>query len=287
MGRAAAGALAAFAGGLLADRLGGPTAVAIAGVVGSACALGYVGLRARSDERAPAFSARDPIRALRERPVLAKMALAQGFYGGGFIAAAPLYALVFVDRLDLTLGQVGVIGILASVSTTIAFLDLGRRRRSIRAASSAIRIGSAIGVTSLIGYAFAPDVAVLWFAAIAAGTASASIDVGDRRGRERPNAARPPRRRDGRLERADRRPGHRRRVPDERAAPGRPRRRDLGPAAVRGVLGDRGRAIRQDEAGRAGRLASLGAGSCARRRRRLGRVVGAAAAGTSSVPRPA
>jgi MFS family permease len=39
MGRAAAGALAAFAGGILADRLGGPTAVAIAGVVGIACAL--------------------------------------------------------------------------------------------------------------------------------------------------------------------------------------------------------------------------------------------------------
>jgi MFS family permease len=176
MGRAAAGALAAFAGGLLADRLGGPTAVAIAGVVGLACALAYVGLRARSDERAPVFSARDSIRALRERPVLAKMALAQGFYGGGFIAAAPLYALVFVDRLDLTLGQVGVIGILASVSTTIAFLIWGAVADRF-GGLVAIRIGSAIGVTSLIGYAFAPDVAVLWFAALAAGTASASVDV--------------------------------------------------------------------------------------------------------------
>jgi hypothetical protein len=41
----------------------------------------------------------------------------------------------------------------------------------------AIRLGGAIGLTSLIGYAFAPDVAVLWFAALAAGTASASVDV--------------------------------------------------------------------------------------------------------------
>ena len=135
MGRAAAGALAAFAGGLLADRLGGPTAVAIAGVVGLGVRAGLrraAGTLGRA--RPPRFSARDSIRALRERPVLAKMALAQGFYGGGFIAAAPLYALVFVDRLDLSLAQVGVIGILASVSTTIAFLDLGRRRRSIRRA---------------------------------------------------------------------------------------------------------------------------------------------------------
>jgi len=46
MGRAAAGAAAAFAGGLIADRLGGPPAVALAGVVGLVCALAYVGLHA-------------------------------------------------------------------------------------------------------------------------------------------------------------------------------------------------------------------------------------------------
>jgi MFS family permease len=176
MGRAAAGALAAFAGGLIADHIGGPTAVAVAGVIGLACALAYTGLLARSGGRAPAFSARESIRALRERPVLARMALAQGFYGGGFIAAAPLSALVFVDRLDLTLGEVGVIGILASVSTTVAFLVWGAVSDHL-GPLVAIRVGSAIGVSSLVGYAVAPDVAVLWFAALAAGIASASVDV--------------------------------------------------------------------------------------------------------------
>ena len=176
MGRAAAGALAAFAGGLVADRIGGPTAVAIAGVIGLGCALAYTGLWARSADRSPAFSARDSIRALRERPVLARMALAQGFYGGGFIAAVPLSALVFVDRLDLTLAEVGVIGIVASVSTTVAFLVWGAVSDRL-GPLVAIRIGSAIGLVSLVGYALAPDVAVLWFAALAAGIASASIDV--------------------------------------------------------------------------------------------------------------
>jgi MFS transporter, ACDE family, multidrug resistance protein len=176
MGRAAAGALAAFAGGLIADHIGGPTAVAVAGVIGLACALAYTGLLARSGGRAPAFSARESIRALRERPVLARMALAQGFYGGGFIAAAPLSALVFVDRLDLTLGEVGVIGILASVSTPVAFLVWGAVSDRL-GPLVAIRVGSAIGVSSLVGYAVAPDVAVLWFAALAAGIASASVDV--------------------------------------------------------------------------------------------------------------
>lgn len=177
MGRAAAAAFAAFAGGLLADRLGGPSAVAIAGLVGIGCAIALAGLRAQSAERAPAFSARDSIRALRERPVLARMALAQGFFGGGLIAAAPLYALVHVDRLDLTLGQVGVIGILSAASTTVAFLVWGAVADR-HGPLMALRIGGTIGLASLVAYAFAPHVAVLWFAALAAGTASASIDVG-------------------------------------------------------------------------------------------------------------
>jgi MFS transporter, DHA1 family, staphyloferrin B biosynthesis exporter len=177
MGRAAAGALAAFGGGIVADRLGGPSAVAVAGVVGVVCALAYAGLRSRSAERPPSFSARGSIQALRERPLLGKVALAQGFYGGGLIAAVPLYALVHVDRLDLKLTDVGVIGILAAVSTTVSFPIWGAvadRHGGIWA----LRLGSVLGVVGLIGYAVAPHVAVLWTMAVGYGAASAAIDVG-------------------------------------------------------------------------------------------------------------
>ena len=177
MGRAAAGALAAFAGGILADRIGGVNAVAIAGIVGLACAIGYTGLRAARTERPVGFSARDSVRALRERPALGRIALAQGFYGGGLIAAAPLYALVHVDRLDLSLSDVGLIGILAAVATTVAFPIWGHVADRFGALTS-LRVGSAIGLMALVGYALAPNVVVLWAAAIAAGAGSASIDVG-------------------------------------------------------------------------------------------------------------
>ncbi len=176
-GRAAAAALAAFAGGIIADRLGGPTAVAIAGIVGAVCAIAYVGFRARAAERPPVFSARDSIRALRERPVLSKVALAQGFYGGGLIAALPLYALVYVDRLDLSLADVGIIGILTAASTTVSFMAWGVVSDRF-GALVAMRIGTTMGLLSLIAVAFAPSVLVLWVAALAAGAASASIDVG-------------------------------------------------------------------------------------------------------------
>ncbi|HYN69977.1 MAG TPA: MFS transporter, partial [Candidatus Eisenbacteria bacterium] len=177
MGRAAAGALAAFFGGVAADRLGVPTVVIVTGAIGIASALAYAGLRARSDERPQKFSARESIRALRERPVLGRVALAQGFYGGGLIAALPLYALVHVDRLQLSLSEVGVIGILLSAATTVSFPVWGAVSDRFGPLAS-LRVGSALGIVALVGYAFAPSVAVLWLTAIALGTANASVDVG-------------------------------------------------------------------------------------------------------------
>ena len=177
MGRAAAGALAALGGGLIADRIGGPTAVAIAGGIGIACAIGYAGFRADAASEPPRFSARDAIRALRERPVLGRVALAQGFYGGGFIAAVPLFALVHVDRLGLTLADVGILGILNAIATTAAFPLWGVVSDRF-GTMVGMRIGGALGVMSLIGYALAPDVAVLWVASFLAGIAGAAIDVG-------------------------------------------------------------------------------------------------------------
>ncbi|HEV7809713.1 MAG TPA: MFS transporter [Candidatus Limnocylindrales bacterium] len=178
MSRAAAGALAAISGGVLADRIGGEQAVAIAGAVGAVCALAYLGIRAaRSGDGPPTFSAREAVAALRERPLLSRIAVAQGFYGGGLIAATPLYALVNVDRLNLSLADVGVIGILTAIATTIAFPIWGMVADRFGPVA-ALRTGSAIGLTALFAYAFAPNVVVLWVAALAAGTGSASIDVG-------------------------------------------------------------------------------------------------------------
>ena len=176
-GRAAAAVLTALVGGLVADRIGGQIAIALAGVIGLVCAFAYAGLRSRNAERPPTFSARDSLRALRERPVLARIALAQGFYGGGLIAALPLYAIVNVDRLNLSLSDVGVIGIMTAAATTVSFLVWGAVADR-RGPLIAMRIGSALGLAALVAYALAPDVAVLWIAAVAAGAANASIDVG-------------------------------------------------------------------------------------------------------------
>jgi MFS family permease len=177
MGRAAAGAIAVVIGGVVADRFGGAAAVALAGAVGVVAAIGFAGLRAPAAGAPPAFSARGSIRALRERPTLSRVALAQGFYGGGLIAATPLFAMVHVDRLDLTMSEVGVLGLLAAVATTVAFLGFGAITDRW-GALVAMRAGSLLGLAGLLAYAVAPGLGFLWFAAIVGGIAGASIDVG-------------------------------------------------------------------------------------------------------------
>jgi DHA1 family inner membrane transport protein len=176
-GRAAAAGIAALAGGILADRLGGPTAVALAGLVGAACALAYVGFRASASAAPLAYSARESIRAMRERPMLQRVALAQGFFGGGFIAAGPLFALVYVDRLDLSLSDVGVIGVIGAAATTVSFLVWGTVADRFDALA-AMRWGSIIGLVGLLTYAVAPSYAVLLPAALAIGVSNSSIEIG-------------------------------------------------------------------------------------------------------------
>ena len=176
-GRAAAAAMAALLGGILADRLGGPTAVALAGIVGAACALAYAGFRPSAAAAPLAYSARESIRAMRARPMLQRVALAQGFFGGGFIAAGPLFALVYVDRLDLSLSDVGVIGVMSAAATTVSFLAWGAVADRFDGLA-AMRYGSLVGLAGLIGYAVAPGLAVLLIAALAIGVSNSSIEVG-------------------------------------------------------------------------------------------------------------
>jgi MFS family permease len=176
-GRAAAAGTAALIGGVVADQIGGLAVVAIAGMVGAICATSTSRLRVPLDAAVPVYSARASWQTFRRIPALRQVGTAQAFFGGGLIAAAPLYALVQVDRLSLSLTEIGTIGILASLATTISCLAWGSLADR-RGAMPAMQIGSALGFLSLLLYAVAPSVLVLWLAAICVGLANAAIDLG-------------------------------------------------------------------------------------------------------------
>jgi MFS transporter len=177
MSRAAAGAVAALAIGITADAFEVPAAIAATGAFGVVASVAYAGQRARSRERPPSYSPRESVRALLAPPGLRRALVAQLFFGGGLIAAAPLYALVHVDRLHLSLAEVGGIGIAISAATTASYPFWGMATDRLGPAST-LRIGGVFGVASLAGYALAPTLALLLPAAIALGAANASIDVG-------------------------------------------------------------------------------------------------------------
>lgn len=176
-GKAAAAGAAVLVGGILADQVGGMLVVAFAGAVGAVLALSSKRIEVPLEEDAPRPSARESWAVFRSRPVLRQVAAAQAFYGGGLIAAGPLYALVQVDRLQLSMAEIGLLGILGAVATTLSCVFWGSmadRRGSI----PIMRIGSAMGLVSIVIYTFAPAVGFLMAASIIVGIANAATDMG-------------------------------------------------------------------------------------------------------------
>jgi MFS family permease len=176
-GKSAAAGTAVLIGGILADRIGGMAVIAFAGAVGALCATAATRIQAPLADDARTFSARESWAAFRNRPALRQVAAAQTFYGAGLIAAGPLYALVQVDRLSMSVAEIGILGILGSVSCTIACLVLGPRIDR-RGAIPVMRIGAVLGLVSLLLYSIAPAVTYLWLASVIVGVANAATDMG-------------------------------------------------------------------------------------------------------------
>ena len=88
-----------------------------------------------------------------------------------------MFALVYVDRLDLSASDVGVIGVLGAAATTVSFLAWGAVADRFDALA-AMRYGSLVGLAGLIAYALAPGLAVLLIAALAIGLSNSSIEIG-------------------------------------------------------------------------------------------------------------
>jgi MFS family permease len=175
-GKAAASASAALAGGVLAVTFGAPVVFAIGGVIGLVCAVAYAGLRATEQPKVVRFTATESVRALLAEPVLRRVATAHAFYGAGIVAAVPLFALVHVDRLGLSLADVGLIGIVGAASTTLAYPLWGAATDRI-GSLTVIRVGTALGLVSIAVYAIAPGIAPLLFASAAIGAAGAATDT--------------------------------------------------------------------------------------------------------------
>jgi MFS family permease len=175
--RSATAGIAAIVVGALADQFGVPLAVTLAGLVGAGCAAAALGLRSGQPLTTRRFSAGDAVRTLTARPALGRLVLAQGFFGAGLIASVPLYALVNVDRLHLTLADVGLLAVLGGLATTVSYVAWGGLVDRFGYAL-ALRVGAALGVASIALVAVAPGWTVMALASIAGGLSGAAMDLG-------------------------------------------------------------------------------------------------------------
>ena len=175
-GRFAAGTLALLAATLLVD---GTTAgfllVLVAGI-GMVSALATSRLRLGSSEPIARFAVRDSLRTIATHPVLRRLTLAQLVFGAGLVAAPPLIALVYIDRLGLGLDQVAMAGLVLFGTRAVAIGPWGRVTGRVGGLRTAA-IGSLIAVLSLIFFALAPDLTFVLIAAATLGAAGAAIDV--------------------------------------------------------------------------------------------------------------
>lgn len=176
-GRTAAAGVAALAGGIIADRIGGLGAIAIAGAIGALCALSSTGIRTSIAASAGSYSFRETWSAYQRVPALRRVAWAQCFYGGGLIAAGPLFALIQVDRLSLSLAEIGTIGVVMAIAATTSCLVWGHLADRF-GGLSIIQVGTVLGALSLVFYAVSPSLVFLWVAAALVGLANAAMEMG-------------------------------------------------------------------------------------------------------------
>ena len=84
--------------------------------------------------------------------------------------------MVHVDRLHLSMGQVGIIGVIGAIVTTATYPLWGVMVDRI-GSLAALRLGTVLGLLAIVGYLVAPSVILLWVAAAAMGAAGAASDT--------------------------------------------------------------------------------------------------------------
>lgn len=178
-GFAVAGAGIAIAGGLLADRFGGPVVVGAAGAVAALGGLAYAAIKVPShiDTGWRSYSARDAMQTLIRHPLMSALIIAQTLYGAGAIAATPLYPLIQIDRLQLSLTEIGFLGIVQFGMLSLSYLVWGTLADRVRP-TIILMLGALFGTGMPFFYTIADSYPFLIAAAVCQGLSSSALDMG-------------------------------------------------------------------------------------------------------------
>ena len=167
-------ALVAFALG--ATSVGWPAIVALVAVVGIITGMAPSRLNMDGDEAIASYGVLEPIRTVLRRPVMRSFTLAQLIFGTGMVTLPALLAMIQVDRLGLSIGDIALAGFTGAIVTTVTF-NLWGRLASRTSSLLSMTCGTILGTLAMATFALAPDFRTLLIGSALLGAANAAIDV--------------------------------------------------------------------------------------------------------------
>ena len=175
-GRFAAGTLALLAITIAASADGWVPIVAGVAAIGAISSLAVGRMEVPGVDSGQRFSAKGSLRAVVGTPMVRRIAGAQLLFGAGVMAAPAFIAMVHVDRLGLSIGDIALAGLL-SYGSTAATIGIWGRIAGRVGAMSTISAGTLLGAVALGVFAFAPSFAAVVMATVILGTSNAAVNA--------------------------------------------------------------------------------------------------------------
>jgi predicted MFS family arabinose efflux permease len=177
VGQALATAIGAPLGGALIDRLGQGPMLGLGATLGIVGAAGYSRVRSQPVAASQRFTPAQSLRILNERPRYRRLVTAWVAWGFGSFMAAPLYALVLVDRFQASYADVGVLQLVGALSGLLAYFVLGQYLDR-RGGFGATPIGLVLVAMVPLVYLWAPSLAFLAAGYILLNVGNSGCDLG-------------------------------------------------------------------------------------------------------------
>ena len=175
-GRFAAGTVALLAITIAATTSGWVPVVAVVAGVGAISSLAVSRMSVPGIASGQGFSATASLRAVAGAPMVRRIAGAQLLFGAGVLAAPALIAMVHVDRLGLSVGDIALAGLL-SYGSTAATIGLWGRLAGRYGALGIISTGTVLGAAGLAVFAWAPDLTAVVAATVLLGISNAAVNA--------------------------------------------------------------------------------------------------------------
>lgn len=175
-GRFAAGTVALAAITAMASGESWILVVAVVAAFGAISSMAVGRMEVPGVESGQRFGARESVRAVLTTPMVRRFATAQMLFGAGALMAPAFVAMVHVDRLGLTVGDIALAGLL-SYAATAATIGLWGRIAGRVGPLPTIFAGTVIGTVSFAVFAWAPTFEVVIAATILSGMAGAAINA--------------------------------------------------------------------------------------------------------------